>query len=73
MAEEVHGIQTEHGQFVGNSLNIEPASTFESMSLFLGDEFVPDIYICLQPLVWSSVEDVMGKEIVVAEGWYHRN
>ena len=65
--EEIEGIEAENGKLVGDDLDEEPATSFKTMALFLGDKFPPDVGKSLGPSVGTLGEDVMRKDIVVAK------
>jgi hypothetical protein len=70
---EVHGVEADDGQLIGNNLNLEPSTKSEGVSLFLRDKTMPYAAISLQPLVWSGIEDVVRQKIVVAKSWDNRD
>ena len=65
--EEVEGIKAEDGKLVGDDLDEEPSASFEAVALFLGDELPPDAGELLGPPVRTWGEDVVWKNVVVAE------
>ncbi len=65
--EEVEGIEAEDGKLVGDDLDEEPSPSVEAVALFLGDELPPDPGELLGPPVGTGGEDVVWKNVVVAE------
>lgn len=66
--EEVHRVEAEDGKMVRDSLDVEPATKLERVTLRFGDEAAPDITVGVQPLIGAGIEDVVREEIIVAKG-----
>ncbi|KAL8881566.1 MAG: hypothetical protein Q9198_001250 [Flavoplaca austrocitrina] len=65
--EEVKGVEADDGKLIWNDLDEEPSTSFKSMALFLRDKFAPDVGVALSPSVGTLGENIMRKDIVVAE------
>ena len=58
---------------VRNDLDVEPATLLEGVALFFRDEGAPNGGVLLGPVVWAFEEDVVRKNVVVANGRHDRH
>ena len=65
--EEVKGVEADDGKLIWDDFDEEPSASFESMALFFRDKFAPDVGVVLSPSVGTLGENIMRKDIVVAE------
>jgi len=70
VVKKVERIEAEDDQFSRYNINREPPTLCELMSLLFRDEFSPYIQVRAGPQVRASVEDVVRKDVIVAECRY---